>query len=163
MASSRITTLADMADVPLGEPAWRFSVQILGESEAPPSCAASCSLLADPLSKLDELAQTVEHGGAFPVSARHLHLVVSANASLGDCLPDPPAPSMEGTGVASSSPLTSEDEQIHLVSDLSRSYPAPYLTDEELVYNDSLVVFTIASLWFEGCCLNLQPYKPLRG
>lgn len=108
-----------MADVPAGESAWRFTVQILRPSEEAPACAPSCSLLADPSTRLHELA--IEHNGAFPIAARHLHFAVSASATIGECLTDPPLSTGDGTEGTETSPLPSDDERSHLVADLARS------------------------------------------
>ena len=129
MSSPQRTVLADMADVPAGESAWRFTVQILSPSDTPPHCAPSCSLLADPCARLHELVQSIEHNGPLPMAARHLHLAVFASSTVSECLTDPP----RSTGDGTDGEQLSEDERTHLVGDLARAISVAALTSEEVL------------------------------
>ena len=58
------------------------------------------------------------------MSARHLHMVVQSNATMGDCLTDPPVDDSDGGGSASDAPLRP-------ALDLARTMPASNLTAQE--------------------------------
>ena len=124
MSSSPHATMVDMDDVPPAEMAWRFTVQVLAPAERAPQCSSSTSLLACPSTRLHDLVQMVEHGGPFPMSARHLHLVVQSNATLGDCLTDPPVDDSDGGGSTSDAPPRP-------ALDLARTMSASNLTAQE--------------------------------
>ena len=128
MTAPPSAALADMNHVPPSESGWRYTVQILAPGETVPLCSPSTSLIAHPDTSIHDLVQSVEHGAIFPMSARHLHLVVSSAASPSDCLTDPPQPGAEDDASPASSGRPSADGRSLLVNDLARSMPASNLT-----------------------------------
>ena len=124
--------MADLADTPAGENAWRLTVQISDRAAPAPTCAPSCSVLADPCTRLHELIQMIEHNGPIPMAARHLHLVMSAQAAVSECITDPPSTEDAVIDDDESSPGTSDPAQSHLVADLARSISVAALTSDEV-------------------------------
>ena len=66
------------------------------------------------------------------MAARHLHIAVSAQAAVSECLTDPPSTEDDFVDEDASSPGTSDLARSHLVADLARSISVAALTSDEV-------------------------------